>query len=132
MGGAVWFRCAATGRSVGGQRPDPDPGAGGGDRGGSGSDNGRSLRCWVEVESEDQACSEVDRWRAPPRWPVPPQSRRGVCVGVGIGVRTGATIVAIGAMIAETGVSHPFQADQSTAIADRVASIAGTGRPSAG
>ena len=33
LGGAVWFVCAALGWSVGGQRPDPDPGASGRDRG---------------------------------------------------------------------------------------------------
>ena len=49
---------------------------------------------------EDQACLEVDRWRAPPRWLVPPWSRRVAWVDVGIGVR-------IGAMIAETDARRP-------------------------
>jgi hypothetical protein len=46
-----------------------------GDRGGSGScGDGRSLRCWVEVELADRACSEVDWWLAPLRWPARPRS----------------------------------------------------------
>lgn len=60
------------------------------------------MRCLVEVESADQACSEDGPLLGPPRLPVRPRSRSAVCAVVENGATTGAMIARTGAMIART------------------------------
>ncbi|MGZ6622464.1 MAG: DUF6325 family protein [Solirubrobacteraceae bacterium] len=69
----VWENVSPLRRTVGRQRPDPDPSVGSRSRGGRSSDR-RSLRCWVEVELADLGYPADGRSRAPRQWSGPLRS----------------------------------------------------------